>query len=215
MARVHSFIFSPFAENTYVIYDDTKECVIVDPGCYDATEQEMLRRFIEQHRLKPVRLLNTHAHLDHVFGNKFVAEAYGLGVEIHKGELPLLEFAPRTAAMYGLAMSPSPEPKRFIEAGERLRFGNTELEAILTPGHSPASLSFFCPSDNFLLAGDTLFRMSIGRTDLPGGDYETLLASIRDKLFPLGDDVVVYPGHERHTTIGYERRNNPFLKPLP
>ena len=212
MAQVVALTFNPFQENTYVVYDETGECVIFDPGCYTQPEKEELVAAIEKEDLKPVRLINTHCHIDHVFGNRFVSEKYGLPLEIHRGELPVLNALPQLSLMWGIPMpEPSPAPEKFIEEGDRINFGQTTLEAILTPGHSPASLSFFCKEDRFLIAGDVLFYGSIGRTDLPGGDYDTLIASIKNKLFPLGEDVRVYPGHGPHTTIGFEQASNPFL----
>ena len=214
MATVLQQTFNPFQENTYIVYDDTGECVIFDPGCYAQEEKESLVQMIEKHRLKPVRLINTHCHLDHIFGNTFIAEKYGLPLEIHKGEVPVLEAAPQSAAMFGLPIPSgplSPAPGRFIAAKEEIAFGRTRLSALFTPGHSPASLSFYCAEDNFVIAGDTLFQGSIGRTDLPGGDFNTLIQSIQTELFPLGDQVVVYPGHGLETNIGYEKQHNPFL----
>ena len=213
MASVVSLTFNPFEENTYLVYDETGACVIFDPGCYDKAEKEILHAYIKKHQLRPIRLINTHCHLDHIFGNATVAETYGLGLEIHRGEIPVLESAPRVCQMYGLPYpEPSPAPEHFIEEGDIIEFGNTRLEAIFTPGHSPASLSFYCEADQFLIAGDVLFFHSIGRTDLPGGDHQTLLDSIHQKLFPLGDEVVVYPGHGPKTTIGVEKVHNPFLR---
>ncbi len=211
MVKVVSFTFNAFQENTYVLYDETKECIIFDPGCSNAAEKQELVSFIEQNNLKPVRLINTHCHLDHILGNGFIANKYDLSLEIHKGELPVLAHAPRSAAMYGVAMEPSPEPTHFIEEGDVITFGKAQLIAILTPGHSPASLSFYCVQDNFVIAGDVLFHMSIGRTDLPGGDFNTLINSIKTKLFILPDETKVYPGHMQATTIGFEKENNPFL----
>ena len=212
MANVVGLTFNPFQENTYLVYDQTGACVIFDPGCYDRVEQQALEQKIEELALTPVRLINTHCHIDHVFGNRFVSERYGLELEIHRGELPILESLPQAAMMFGIALpDSSPAPGRFIEEGEVVEFGETRLEAIFTPGHSPASLSFFCREDQFLIAGDVLFLGSIGRTDLPGGDFNTLISSIKDKLFPLGDEVRVFPGHGPATSIGYERRHNPFL----
>jgi len=214
MADVLKRTFNPFQENTYIVYDDTGECVIFDAGCYAQEEKDALVQMIEQNNLKPVRLINTHCHLDHIFGNKFVAEKYGLPLEIHKGEVPVLQAAPQSAAMFGMPLPSgplSPEPGRFIEAGEEITFGRTRLKALLTPGHSPASLSFYCAEDDFVIAGDVLFLGSIGRTDLPGGDFNTLIESIRTQLFPLGDQVTVYPGHGPDTNIGYEKQHNPFL----
>ena len=211
-ATIVIFTFNPFQENTYVVFDETNECVIIDPGCFEAHERIELDKFIRENNLKPVRLLNTHCHIDHVFGNAFVNRTWGLELEIHRGELPVLEAVPQVSKFYGVPMGePSPMPGRFIEEGEVIAFGNTKLEAILTPGHSPASLSFFDREDGLLIAGDVLFQGSIGRSDLPGGDHDTLIASIINKLLPLGDDVKVFPGHGPSTTIGFERENNPFL----
>lgn len=213
MADVVSLTFNPFQENTYIVFDQTKACVIFDPGCSDASEQARLVQELEKRSLRPVRLINTHCHIDHVFGNSFISRKYGLGLEIHSGELPVLEATPQVAALYGIPYpDPSPRPKRYIEEGEIIEFGQTRMEAILTPGHSPASLSFYCEEDDFLIAGDVLFYGSIGRTDLPGGDYDTLIQSIKTKLLPLGDEVRVYPGHMQPTTIGYEKAHNPFLR---
>ncbi len=212
MAQVVCLTFNPFQENTYLLYDDSKECVIIDPGCLEQREKDELAGTIQRLELKPVRLLNTHCHLDHIFGNRFVAEKYSLSLEIHSGEIPVLERAPQAAMMYSVPYPElSPAPGRFIEEGDIIEFGNTQLEAILTPGHSPASLCFFCREDNFLIAGDVLFYGSIGRTDLPGGDYDMLIDSITQKLIPLGDGVQVYPGHGPSTSIGFERLHNPFL----
>jgi len=211
MTKVAKFVFSPFQENTYVLYDDTNECVIIDPGCYTEEERKELSNFIENAGLKPVKLLNTHCHLDHVFGNKFVSEKYGIGMECHEGELPVLKSGPMVAKMYGVNMEISPDPIHFIAEDDVVEFGNTKLETLLTPGHSPASICFYCRESNFIIAGDTLFRMSIGRTDLPGGDHATLLKSIKEKLFVLDDDVRVYSGHMEETTIGFEKLNNPFV----
>lgn len=213
MVLVAKLTFNPFQENTYVVYDDTKECIIFDPGMYTAEERKQLSDFIEQNELKPVRLINTHCHIDHVFGNNYVHEKYEISLEIHEGELPVLEAVPQVCMMYGVPYSdPSPMPERFIKEGDVIEFGNSKLKAIFTPGHSPASLSFYCEDSKQLIAGDVLFYQSIGRTDLPGGDMATLLGSIKDNIFPLGDDVTVYPGHGPKTTVGYERLNNPFLQ---
>ncbi len=206
------FTFNPFQENTYILYDDTKECILFDPGCYENSEKLELDNFITANALKPVRLVNTHCHIDHVFGNKFVSERYGLQLEIHKGELPVLQACSQVSGFYGIPYpEESPMPGKYIEEGDVITFGNTKLETLFTPGHSPASLSFFCREKKILIAGDVLFRESIGRTDLPGGDHTTLIKSIKEKLFPLGGDVKVYPGHGPETTIGWEKVRNPFL----
>jgi glyoxylase-like metal-dependent hydrolase (beta-lactamase superfamily II) len=212
MTQVQTFEFNPFAENTYVVFDATGECVIFDPGCYDNEEREQLKIFIEAKKLRPVRLINTHCHLDHVFGNAFVARTWNLGLEIHAGELPVLQRFPQTCQMYGIPfVEASPMPARFIEVGEMIEFGNTRLKTLFTPGHSPASISFYCQKEGFVIAGDVLFYESIGRTDLPGGDMDTLLQSIRNQLFTLPDETLVYPGHGPTTTIRHEKEYNPFL----
>ncbi|HRI60620.1 MAG TPA: MBL fold metallo-hydrolase [Saprospiraceae bacterium] len=212
MTQVLTFEFNPFAENTCVVFDETGECIIFDPGCYTAEERAMLKNSIEEKNLRPVRLINTHCHLDHVFGNAFVAKTWNLGLEIHIGELVVLQRFPQVCQMYGIPFDePSPAPARFIEAGEFVEFGHTRLKALLTPGHSPASLSFYCREEGFVIAGDVLFYESIGRTDLPGGDMDTLLKSIRNQLFTLPDETLVYPGHGPATTIRHEKEYNPFL----
>ena len=212
MATVHSFVFSPFQENTYVLADDNGECIIFDPGCYDDNERKVLADFIEEKNLKPIKLINTHCHLDHVFGNKFVAEKYNVPLEIHRGELPVLKSMPMVCMNYGLPMpEESPEPSHFLQEGDVVEFGSTKLEIVFTPGHSPASISFICREDKFVIAGDVLFYDSIGRTDLPGGNFETLMNSIHEKLMPLPDDFTVYCGHGPATTIGRERVSNPFV----
>ena len=212
MTLVAKFTFNPFQENTYILYDETKECVIFDPGCYTEAERAELKQFIEEKELKPVRLINTHCHIDHVFGNKFVADTYGLLLEIHEGELPVLASVPQVCLMYGIPLPEPPPPAgKFLKEGETVEFGNTKLEILFTPGHSPASISFYCAASKLVIAGDVLFQGSIGRTDLPGGDFETLISSIKTQYYPLGDDVTIYPGHGPETTIGFEKENNPFL----
>lgn len=212
MTQVQSFEFNPFAENTYVVWDATGECAIFDPGCYTAEERTVLREFISDNRLKPVRLINTHCHLDHVFGNKFVADTWGLGLEIHRGELPVLERFVDVCRMYGIPdIQHSPMPSAFLDAAVTLSFGETVLDTLWTPGHSPASISFYCQKEKFVLSGDVLFYESIGRTDLPGGDFDTLIRSIREQLFTLPGETIVYSGHGPTTTIRHEKEYNPFL----
>ncbi len=209
---VQCFTFNPVAENTYIIYDDTRDCVIIDPGCFEAHEKATLRAFVEDNKLRPVRLLNTHCHFDHVFGNKFVADTWGLSLEMHRGELPVLERYPDVCLRYGIrGFDPSPMPNRFIEDGDTIAFGNSLLTAILAPGHSPASLVFYNEAAGYAIAGDVLFFESIGRTDLPGGDHDTLLQSIRERVFTLPGPTLVYPGHGPSTTIRHEMEYNPFL----
>lgn len=211
MIKVKTFTFNPVQENTYLLYNDQNKAIIIDPGCYFTAEQETLKKFIEDTKLEPVRLLNTHCHLDHVFGNKWVAKTWGLELEIPEGEQEMLKLAPLSGEKWGLPFDNYNGPLRFLEEETPVLLGNDELRVIPAPGHSPASVCFYCEKQGILIGGDVLFRESIGRTDLPGGDHETLLKSIREKLFVLPDEVKVYPGHGISTTIGYEKRNNPFL----
>lgn len=205
------FPFNAFQENTYVLFDDTLECALVDPGCNSPEEEQTLINFIESKNLNPVLLLNTHCHIDHVLGNKFIADKYGLELTSHKDEKVVLDANVMVANMYGVQYTQSPDITQFLEEGDTISFGNTILKVLFTPGHSPASISFFHEKSKQLIAGDVLFQNSIGRTDLPGGDMATLISSIKNKYYPLGNDVVVYPGHGPSTTIGEEKVSNPFL----
>ena len=213
--QVHSITLNPFEENTYIFYGSNGECFIIDPGCYDEEERNELKVLISEDKLKPVRLINTHCHIDHILGNAFVAEEYKLGLEIHEGELPVLQAGMAVAGMYGIPYNPSPQPKRYLKERDEIELGDTKLKVLFTPGHSPASICLYNEKDHWVIGGDVLFYESIGRTDLPGGDYETLIKSIRTQLFTLPDDVVVYPGHGPKTTIGYEKMFNPFLSAGP
>jgi len=206
------FTFNPFAENTYILYDETKECAVFDPGCSNADEQQQLVDFIIANDLKPVKLVNTHCHIDHVLGNRFISDKYNLPLVSHRGEKVVLDMQPQISAMYQIAYDPSPDITQFLDEGDVLSFGNSMLKVFFTPGHSPASISFYHEESEILIAGDVLFQGSIGRTDLPGGDFDTLAKSIREKLYVLPDGVVVYPGHGPSTKIGVEKATNPFVK---
>jgi hydroxyacylglutathione hydrolase len=212
MITIQKFTFNPYQENTYVLYDETGECVIIDPGMYDGHEQNLFAGWIKESGLTPVLLLNTHCHIDHVLGNKFVFDNWGLKPSFHQGELPVLQAVVSYAPQMGMRYELSPEPEVFLDETGTVIFGNSELQLIFAPGHSPAHLCFYAREDNFLIGGDVLFYNSIGRTDLPGGNHQQLLTSIREKLFVLPDSVVVYPGHGGITNIGYEKENNPFLR---
>ena len=211
MIKVKQFTFSPVQENTYVIYNEDREAFIVDPGCYYLNERNQLKELIKNESLHPKYLLNTHCHLDHVFGNKFIHDTYGLNLHLHPKEEKVLAFAPTSGEMWGLPFENYEGPLSFLEENDTITLGNDTFKVLLTPGHSPGSICFYHEDQGLLMGGDVLFRESIGRTDLPGGDHETLLESIRTKLFVLPDEVIVYPGHGPTTTIGYERVNNPFL----
>lgn len=210
--KVKMFTFNAFQENTYVLYDETNECIIIDPGCSNRNEEDALVQFISENHLKPVKLVNTHCHIDHVLGNRFVADTYNLLLTSHPGEAETLFMQDHISGMYGMAYNKSPEITEFLEEGDTLAFGNTEMSVLFTPGHSPASISFYNKDTHDLIAGDVLFQGSIGRTDLPGGDYDTLISHIKNKFMMLPDDVIVYSGHGPSTTIGRERMSNPFLQ---
>ena len=211
MIQVKSFTCNPYQENCYLLFDETHECVIIDPGMYTGDEQNALLKFIAENKLKPVLLLNTHCHIDHVLGNKFVYDTYGLLPRFHEGELPVLTAVVSYAPQMGIRYEVSPLPEIYLEAAGTIEFGNSKLELIFAPGHSPAHLCFYGEDDQFLIGGDVLFYQSIGRTDLPGGNHTQLLKNIREKLFVLPDECTVYPGHGPATSIGFEKENNPFL----
>jgi len=205
------FTFNPIQENMYLIYDDTKECIIVDPGCYFQHERQELMDYISAQDLKPVRLVNTHCHLDHICGNKFVADTWNLKLEASKLDEYNLQRSIEAGILYNMPIEPSPPIYLDLKEGGEIRWGHSSLRILFTPGHSAGSLSFYNKENKLLLAGDVLFRMSIGRTDLPGGDLDTLLDTIKTKLFLLPKDTIVYSGHGEETTIGYEMYNNPFV----
>jgi hydroxyacylglutathione hydrolase len=209
--KVTCITFNQFQENTYLLHDDTNECVVIDPGCYEKHEREQLKKYIEDNNLKVVRLLNTHCHIDHVLGNKFVANTYNVELEIHPDDEQTLRSVPVYAPVYGFPMYEEQLPAKYIKEGDTVRFGNTELEVIFAPGHAAGHVVFYNRSEKILIGGDVLFQESIGRTDLPGGDFDTLIQSIKTKLFTLPDDVTVYCGHGPETTIGHEKKYNPFL----
>ncbi len=209
--ELKAFVNNPYQENTYILYTKTGDCAIVDPGMYNATEENAVVNFIKQNNLKPVLLLNTHCHIDHVLGNKFVFDVFGLKPQFNKGELPLLHAVPSYAPQQGFNYQLSPEPETFLPESGQIFLGDEALQLLFTPGHSPAHLCFYSKADAFVIGGDALFRGSIGRTDLPGGNHSQLLESIRTKLFTLPDEVEVYPGHGPHTTIGFEKVHNPFF----
>lgn len=211
MINIKQFTFNAYQENTYVLFDETGECVIIDPGMYDGGEQNELVQFITAAELRPVALLNTHCHIDHVFGNKFVFDQWGLKPRFHQGELAVLQAIPGYAPQMGMRYELSPEPESYLPESGEITFGNNKLTLIFAPGHSPAHLCFYSEADNILIGGDVLFYQSIGRTDLPGGNHEQLLSSIRENLFILPPETKVFPGHGKSTTIGFEMKHNPFL----
>jgi glyoxylase-like metal-dependent hydrolase (beta-lactamase superfamily II) len=209
---VKKFTFNPVEVNTYLLWDETLECVIVDPGCSNPTEELKLKDFIESNKLQPVRLLNTHGHFDHVMGNEFVEHTWGLKSEIHQEDLFFIENASTSSARFGISMENPPLPGRYIEEGELISFGSTKLQVIFVPGHAPGHVAFYCEADKILIGGDILFRGSVGRTDLPRGNHEELIAGIKEKLMILDPQIIVYCGHGAETTIGAELQQNPFLR---
>ena len=211
MLKIKAFVFSPIQENTYLLYNELKEAIIIDPGCYFPVEKDELAAFITQNGLKPKLLLNTHCHLDHVFGNKWVADTYALVPQIHPKEEALLQYAPTSGLMYNMPFDNYTGELLWLKDGDTVQLGGDALEVLEAPGHSPGSICFYCREQGFVIGGDVLFHRSIGRTDLPGGDHETLLNSIREKLWPLPAETIVYSGHGEVTTIGEEKKYNPFL----
>jgi hydroxyacylglutathione hydrolase len=212
MVTIEKFVFNPFSENTYLLYDETIEAIVIDPGCYQNYEEKILSDFLQSKNLKLVKQVFTHCHIDHIFGVNFIHSQFGLTPEIHQKALPFLSGAPQHARMFGFEMPKQVEPKYFLSEGDKVKFGKTELSVVYTPGHADGSVCFINYPQKFVITGDVLFRESIGRTDFPTGDFDVLMESIRTKLFVLDDDFIVYSGHGEETTIGYEKLNNPFIR---
>jgi hydroxyacylglutathione hydrolase len=212
MITVKYFVFNPLAENTYILHDETGEAIIIDPGCYEKYELDELAEYVESHNLKPVGIFNTHSHIDHVLGVAAVKRKYNIPFALHQLDEFGLKAVKTYAPNYGFARFDEPEIDQYLVEGESVTFGNSSLKILFVPGHAQGHVAFVSEQDKFVIGGDVLFKMSIGRTDLPGGDYQTLINSIRTKLFTLPDDYTVYPGHMDPTTIGFEKRNNPFFR---
>ena len=212
MLQINSFVFNPFGENTYVIFDETKECVIIDPGCYTASEEDRLFGYIDQHQLKPLMVINTHGHVDHVVGNNAVKRRYGIKVAAHPGTHPDFTQAKRQAVWLGFQpVGDIDLPDMDLQDDEVIKIGESNLEVICTPGHARGSISLYAPVEGWVLTGDALFCRSVGRTDLPGGNFEELRESIRGRLFALPNDTEVFSGHGESTTIGEEKDFNPYV----
>jgi hydroxyacylglutathione hydrolase len=209
--KIYKLVFSPIQVNTYILADSSGDCAIIDCGCYDDGEFKQLTKFIEDKDLNPVLLLNTHCHLDHIFGNGFILEKYGLSSHFSELEEPNRRQAPNHAMLFGLEMKISPPAKAYIEHNQLTGFGNISLKALHVPGHTAGSLAFYSESDNCVFTGDALFAGSIGRSDLPGGDFNTLITAIKKHLMTLPGETVVYSGHGPETTIEKESRTNPYL----
>ena len=214
MINIKKFTFNPFQVNTYILYDETKECIIIDPGCADSREQRQFNTFIESEELIPVRLLNTHSHIDHIAGNVFMSRKYGLKLEAHRDGRHFIEHSKENAFYYGFENFETILPEIHIQEGDTIRWGKSELQVIDTPGHAIGSVCFISHAQKFVIVGDVLFYQSIGRTDLPTGDYDLLIQNIRSKLLALPHEYTVYSGHGPETTIGFEAYANPFLADL-
>lgn len=213
MVNLKKFVFNPFNENTFIVWDDhTKESAVIDPGCSDEVEENELSEFIRNNDLIPKYLINTHCHLDHIWGCKYIKDKYNPEYLIPEDDLTLLKNASSQANMYNIQFNEPPEPDNFISEKLKIQLGESPIEFLFTPGHTPGEFCLYFPNENFCIVGDVIFRDSIGRTDLWGGDYSTLIDSITEKLLSLNDEVVIYPGHGEESTIGRERALNPFLK---
>jgi glyoxylase-like metal-dependent hydrolase (beta-lactamase superfamily II) len=212
MIRIERFVFNTFQVNSYLLFDETLECLVIDPTCYDDAEKKELTGFIGKNGLKPVRSILTHCHIDHILGCSFIADTYGLLPEYHKASAPFFLTAREIALSFGYDLKPVPVPARYLSESDRIRFGNSVLEVFYTPGHADGSVCFYSREQGFVITGDVLFRDTIGRTDLPSGSLDLLLQSIREKLFTLPDETVIFSGHGPETTIGYEKMNNPFIR---
>ena len=212
MITIQDFCFSAFQENTYVLYNELKEAIIIDPGCYTRIEEKILSDFIRKENLKPTLLLNTHCHLDHVFGNNYVSETYGLTAHIHPNEQIVLDRLPEAAAKWGAPTETYKGPIQYIQEGEIIPLGNDAFKVLLTPGHSPGSVCFYHVEQDFMIGGDLIFKDGVGRTDLPGANPQDLIKSIREQIFPLPDSLTIYSGHGPVTTWGREKEHNPYIK---
>jgi hydroxyacylglutathione hydrolase len=211
MFLLKAFTFNPLQENTYLLYNEQKQALLIDPGCYFDDEKETIAGFIRSEKLELKYVLNTHCHLDHVFGNKWIYEQYQTTLHLHPLEVNMLEMAPASGLMWGIPFDNYQGPFMYLNPGDQIKLGNDFLEILWLPGHSPGHLGFYCQQQDFIISGDVLFRESIGRTDLPGGHMETLLNSIKTQMWVLPDATKVYSGHGPVTTILHEKKNNPFL----
>lgn len=211
MIAIKQFVFNPFQENTYVLYQPQGEAIVVDAGCSTESEFQELLDFVNSQNLTVKCLINTHCHIDHILGIDKLKKQFGVKAFAHIDDFPLLQMAPAHAMMFWLYLETVPAIDETLSHGDMIELNGDSIKVIHTPGHSRGGLCFYAEQERFILTGDTLFNLSIGRTDLAGGNYETLIKSIREQLMVLPDDVIVYPGHGNSTTIGIERASNPFL----
>jgi len=212
MLKIKKFIHNTFMVNSYILWDETGKAILIDAACYEPQEEEEIKNFITSNNLTLVRNLNTHCHIDHVLGNNFIARQYNIFPEYHEKSKPLFHVLKEIGSSFGFVIKAVPPPARFLEDEEVVTWGNSSLRVFYTPGHADGSVCFYQDKEGFVITGDVLFKDTIGRTDLPSGDFDLLMASIRERLFTLPPDTVVYPGHGPDTTIGYEIENNPFIR---
>ena len=211
MLKIKSFTFNPYQENTYLIFDDSKEAVVIDPGNYEAYENELISKFIDENKLKLKKIILTHCHIDHCLGNKYLNEKYGAELLIPFDERDLYKNVENIATLFGFANYSHLDENEYLKEKDKIEFGNIKLDVLFLPGHSPGHLAFYFKNDNVCFSGDVLFYNSIGRTDLPGGDHDTLINSIKNKLFLLNPNTIIYPGHGQKTILKNEMKDNPFL----
>ncbi|MBP6979350.1 MAG: MBL fold metallo-hydrolase [Bacteroidales bacterium] len=212
MIIIKNLVFNPFQVNTYVLSDETRQCVIIDAACYSDRENRELDGYISRQDLTPVRLIYTHCHTDHILGNAFVTHRYHLEPEVHPAGKLFWEMAGEFSSVFGLSYDGTLKPTRFLEEGDEVAFGNSCLRVLYTPGHADGSICLWNEHDRFVIVGDVLFCESVGRADLPTGNFRVLEESILRKLYALPDETVVYPGHGPETTIGFEKMNNPYVR---
>lgn len=211
MIQFKKFVFNPFQENTYLVFDETREAVIIDPGCYSQQEVETIKQIVDSDKLRIKFLVNTHCHIDHILGIYSLKELFKVKSLAHEADRLLMQTATQQAMIFGLSLNGIPQSDENIYDGDKIHFGNSYLQVIHTPGHTPGCISLYSPEHKIVFTGDTLFNQSIGRTDLAGGDYDTIINSIKNKLLILEEDISIYPGHGDASTIGNEKKHNPFL----
>jgi hydroxyacylglutathione hydrolase len=211
MIVIEKFIFNDFQVNTFILWDKTKDCLIVDPGCYTPEEKNDLVQYLNKNKLKPVKIINTHCHVDHILGNAFIFKTFNIPTAAHKDEQYLLERVVESGQMFGFMVERPPDINEYLEENSIVRFGKSKLNILHVPGHSRGSIALYSPDQKFIIAGDVLFYGGIGRTDLPGGNYNTLIGSIKTKILTLPGEVIIHPGHGPSTTVKAETDTNPFL----
>jgi hydroxyacylglutathione hydrolase len=212
MINIKKFVFNPFQVNCYILYDNKGDCIIVDPSAYFEDEKTKLISYIESKNLKPLMIINTHGHVDHIPGNQFLQEKYPIKTGMHRDDMFLIHNAVEQGLFFGFNINKPPDPDFFLEKNQVLSPLESKLEIRHAPGHSPGSVLIYSVENKMVITGDVLFEGSIGRTDFPGGNYDILIKSIREEIFTLPDDTMVYPGHGPSTVVGDEKRNNPFLQ---